>query len=104
MAVVLPAFWSMMQLRTWLAVPVDAVVFAVMLALALPRGLARLRPGELPAALAALGTGTAVAAGCGMLLDHADWHLVREAGPGSRPAGVVRAPDREGPHDPHLDS
>ncbi|MGR6917723.1 hypothetical protein ACU635_26080 [[Actinomadura] parvosata] len=87
MAVVLPAFWSMMQLRTWLAVPVDAVVFAVMLALALPRGLARLRPGELPAALTALVAGTAVAVGCGMLLDHAGWH--RTLGAAAFTAGVA---------------
>ncbi|AQZ61490.1 hypothetical protein BKM31_08390 [[Actinomadura] parvosata subsp. kistnae] len=87
MAVVLPAFWSMMHLRTWLAVPVDAVVFAVMLALALPRGLARLRPGELPTALTALGAGTAAAVGCGMLLDHADWR--RALGAAAFTAGVA---------------
>lgn len=76
MAVVLPAFWSMTQLRAWWAVPVDAIVFAVMLAFAVPRGLARVGPAELPAAAAALGAGAAAATGCGMLLGFDDWRRV----------------------------
>lgn len=41
MVVVLPVFWSMSQLHTWWNPPLDAIVFAVMLAVALPRGSPR---------------------------------------------------------------
>ena len=62
-----------MQLRTCCNVPLDAIVLGVMLALSIPRGLSRVKPFELPAALAALGVGATAAIGCGMLLAHHDW-------------------------------
>ncbi|MGH3262955.1 MAG: FUSC family protein [Trebonia sp.] len=78
--VVLPVFWSVGQLRTWWSPPLDAVVFAVMLAVALPRAVARLGARDLPAAAAALLAGAAVAIGCGMLLDGTGWQEAVGAG------------------------
>jgi Fusaric acid resistance protein-like len=71
--VVLPAFWSMGQLRTWWSPPLDAVVFAVMLAVALPRAFVSLGTRDLPAAGAALLAGAAAAVGCAMLLGGTSW-------------------------------
>jgi hypothetical protein len=71
--VVLPVFWSVGQLHTWRSPPLDAVVFAVMLAVALPRAVAPLGTRDLPAAAAALVAGAAAAVGCGMLLDGTSW-------------------------------
>lgn len=78
--VVLPVFWSVGQLRTWWSPPLDAVVFAVMLAVALPRAVAPLGARDLPAAAAALLAGAAVAIGCGMLLDGTGWQEAVGAG------------------------
>jgi len=71
--VVLPVFWSMGQLGAWWSPPLDAVVFAVMLAVGLPRAVASLGAREFPAAAAALLAGAAAAVGCEMLLDGASW-------------------------------
>ena len=57
--VVLPVFWSMGQLGAWWSPPLDAVVFAVMLAVGLPRAVASLGAREFPAAAAALLAGAA---------------------------------------------
>ena len=68
MIVVLPTFWSMQQLALWRKPPVDAIVFAVMLGIALPRALARARWADAPAIGVLLGPACAAAVGCGMLL------------------------------------
>ncbi|NIH78507.1 FUSC family protein [Amycolatopsis viridis] len=68
MTVVLPVFWSMGQLTTWWSPPVDAVVFAVMLALGLPRAIQAVPRDHLPVAAAGALAGVVIATGCGMLL------------------------------------
>ena len=68
MVVVLPTFWSMLQLGTWWDPPVDAIVFAVMLGVALPRALRTVNRSELPAALGMFTASSGAAIGCGMLL------------------------------------
>lgn len=73
MVVVLPVFWSMGQLHTWWSPPLDAVVFAVMLAVSLPRAVARLDARELSRSAGAVLLGAAVAVGCAMLLDDHSW-------------------------------
>lgn len=80
MVVVLPVFWSMGQLHTWWTPPLDAVVFAVMLAVGLPRALAAVGAHDLGRAAGALLLGATVAVGCAMLLDHHAW---------TKAAGVV---------------
>lgn len=105
--VVLPVFWSVGQLRTWWSPPLDATVFAVVLAVGLPRAVASLRARDFPAAAAALLAGAAGAVGCGMLLDGTSWQRaagaalfaigvalpvwVRRFGPAWRAGGVVAA-------------
>ena len=105
--VVLPVFWSMGQLRTWWSPPLDAVVFAVVLAVGLPRAVASLGPRNLPAAVAALLAGAAAAVGCGMLLGETSWEKaagavffaigvalpvwLRRFGPAGRTSGTVAA-------------
>jgi hypothetical protein len=71
--VVLPVFWSTGQLHTWWSPPLDAVVFAVVLAVGLPRAVAPLGPRNLAAAVAGLLAGAAAAVGCGMLLGGTSW-------------------------------
>jgi fusaric acid resistance family protein len=71
--VLLLVFWSMGQLNTWWTPPLDAVVFAVMLAVGLPRTLPALGTLDLPRAAGALLVGSAAAVGCAMLLDHHSW-------------------------------
>jgi hypothetical protein len=68
LAAVLPVYWSMAQLGAWWSPPLDAVVFAVILAVGLPRAIALFRPSELPSAAAALMLGSAVAVAVAMLL------------------------------------
>jgi uncharacterized membrane protein YccC len=68
MIVVLPTFWSMLQLGAWWNPPVDAIVFAVMLAVALPRALARAPRADVPLMVGLYGPAAAAAVGCGMLL------------------------------------
>lgn len=68
MVVVLPVFWSVGQLSIWWRPPADAVVFAVMLALALPRLLGSIRPCDWLGASLGLLVGTTAAVGCEMLL------------------------------------
>ena len=68
MVVVLPTFWSMLQLGTWWDPPVDAIVFAVMLGIALPRALRAVDRSELPAVLGLFAASSGAAVGCGMLL------------------------------------
>lgn len=68
MIVVLPTFWSMLQLGAWWSPPLDAIVFAVMLAVAAPRALARASWGQVPLAVALFAVVCAGAVGCGMLL------------------------------------
>lgn len=68
MIVALPTFWSMQQLALWRKPPVNAIVFAVMLGIALPRALARARWADAPAIGVLLGPACAAAVGCGMLL------------------------------------
>jgi len=70
MAVALPAFWSMLQLYTWWSPPLNAIVFAVMLGVMLPRAMKRVRLEQLPFAIAAFGVGAAAAIGCGMLIEN----------------------------------
>jgi uncharacterized membrane protein YccC len=105
--VVLPVFWSVGQLSTWWHPPIDAVVFAVMLAVGLPRAVAPPGARHLPMAGAALLAGAAAAAGCGMLLDGASWQKaagaaafaigaalpvwLRRLGPAWRASGTVAA-------------
>ena len=105
--VVLPVFWSVGQLRTWWSPPLDAVVFAVMLAVGLPRAVASLGTRDFPSAVAALLAGAAAAVGCGMLLDGASWQKaagdvlfaigvalpvwLRQFGPAWRASGTVAA-------------
>jgi hypothetical protein len=72
MVVVLPTFWSMLQLGAWWRVPLNAVVFAVMLALSLPRALARTDWRQVPLAVGLLGPAVAAAAGCAALLGRDD--------------------------------
>lgn len=80
MIVVLPTFWSMRQLGAWWRPSIDAIVFAVMLAVALPRALARASWGQVPLAVALFPVACAGAVGCSMLLG---------AGGGWRAAGVA---------------
>jgi Fusaric acid resistance protein-like len=105
--VVLPVFWSLGQLRTWWSPPLDAVVFAVLLAVGLPHAVASLDARDFPAAGAALLAGAAGAVGCGMLLDGTSWHKaagaalfaigvalpvwLRRLGPAWRAGGIVAA-------------
>ena len=105
--VLLPVFWSMGQLYAWWNPPLDAVVFAVMLAVALPRALAALDTLDLPRAAGALLLGAAAAVGCAMMLDHQPWGRVtgaavfslgvalplwlRRFGPAWRSSGTVAA-------------
>jgi hypothetical protein len=105
--VVLPVFWSVGQLRTWWSPPLDAVVFAVMLAVGLPRAVASLGTRDFPAAVAALLAGAAAGVGCGMLLDGTSWQnaagdvlfaigvalpvWLRRFGPAWRASGTVAA-------------
>jgi uncharacterized membrane protein YccC len=105
--VVLPVFWSMGQLHTWWNPPLNAVVFAVLLAVGLPRALAAPgTPGPGRAASALL-LGAAAAVGCAMLLDRNSWSAVvgatlfalgvaaavwlRRLGPSWRTSGTVAA-------------
>jgi Fusaric acid resistance protein-like len=105
--VVLSVFWSMGQLRTWWSPPLDAVVFAVVLAVGLPRAVASLGARDFPTAAAALLAGAAAAVGCGMLLDGTSWQKaagaalfaigvalpvwLRRLGPAWRAGGTVAA-------------
>jgi len=107
MVVVLPVFWSMGQLDTWWRPPLNAVVYAVMLAVSLPRALVPLRPGGLLGATAALLAGAICAVGCGMLLAGTNWYeaagavvfalgvavpvWLRRFGPAWRTAGTIAA-------------
>jgi hypothetical protein len=59
MVVLLPVFWSMGQLHTWRNPPLDAMVFAVVLAVGLPRAIASLGPPDLVRAAGALLLGAA---------------------------------------------
>ncbi len=68
MTVVLPTFWSMLQLGTWWSPPIDSIVFAVMLGVALPRALRTVDRPELLAALGMFTASSGAAIGCGMLL------------------------------------
>ncbi|MCL2478053.1 MAG: FUSC family protein, partial [Treponema sp.] len=67
-AVVLPVFWSMIQLFAWWKPPLDAIVFAVMLGVMFPRAMKRIRLNQLHFAVIAAIAGSAAAAGCGMLI------------------------------------
>lgn len=105
MVVVLLAFWSMGQLRTWWSPPLDAVVFAVVLAVGLPRAMASLGTRDLPAAVSALLLGAAASVGCGILLCGTGWEKaagaclfaigvatpvwLRRFGPAGRTSGAV---------------
>jgi hypothetical protein len=105
--VVLPVFWSVGQLRAWRSPPLDAVVFAVMLAVGLPRAVASLGARDFPTAAAALLAGAAAAIGCGMLLGGTSWQKaagavlfatgvalpvwLRRLGPAWRAGGTVAA-------------
>lgn len=79
MVVALPSFWSMMQLCSWWSPPIDAIVFAVMLAIALPRAMRRIPRTLLPGASIALVAGAAAAVGCGMLLNFDDGRRIAGA-------------------------
>lgn len=78
--VVLPAFWSMLQFGAWWSPPLDAVVFAVMLAVSLPRALTRTNWTQVPLAVALFLMAGAGAVGCSLLLG---------AGAGFRALGAV---------------
>lgn len=73
MVVVLPVYWSVGQLGTWWHPPIDALVFAVMLAIAVPRALATTEPSQRWRSLIAILAGAAAATGCGMLLAGHSW-------------------------------
>ena len=68
MLVVLFTFGTMSQLYTWWKLPFNAVVFAVLLSVMLPRAFTRARRSELPITIIAFAIGTAAAIGCGMLI------------------------------------
>lgn len=76
MIVSLPTFWSMLQLGAWWSPPLDAVVFAVMLAVALPRALARAQWRDVPLSAVLFVVGSGVAIGCGMLLSQEGWQRI----------------------------
>lgn len=67
--VVLPTLWSMLQLHLWWSPPVDAIVFAVMLAVALSRALTRIAVKRMPLAIGLFPVAVAAAVACGMLID-----------------------------------
>jgi len=54
LVVVLPAFWTMGQIGRWRAIPLAAIVVAVMLGLSLPRAVAAISTSDWPPAAAAL--------------------------------------------------
>lgn len=87
MTVVLPVFWSMLQLGTWWCPPVDAIVFAVMLAVALPRALRTIERAEIAVALGMFVAAAGAAVGCGMLLAPETW--LRALGSAAFSVGVA---------------
>ncbi|MDR1768285.1 MAG: FUSC family protein [Propionibacteriaceae bacterium] len=77
MVVALPTFWSMLQIGAWWRPPLNAIVFAVMLGLSLPRALVRPTWRQLPRAVALFALACAAAVGCSMLLALDDcWRAV----------------------------
>lgn len=79
LVVVLPSFWSMIQLHSWWSPPLDAVVFAVMLGVALPRGLSRVSWGQVPVAILGYVGGAAVAVGVSIWLRNDDYWRIAGA-------------------------
>jgi hypothetical protein len=73
MVVVLPVFWSVGQLAQWQHAARDTLVFAVMLAVALPRALRDIAPREIVGASLAYVVAVCAAVGCGTLLTDGSW-------------------------------
>jgi len=69
----------MAQLHTWWNPPLDAIVFAVMLGVALPRGLARVTWRQVPIAIVAYLLGAAAAVGASMWLANNDYWRIAGA-------------------------
>ena len=70
--VMLLSFWSVIQLYAWWRPPFNSIVFAVMLAVMLPRVLKRIKFNQLGFEAVSFGMGTALAIVCGMLIKNDD--------------------------------
>ena len=70
LAVALPVFWSMLQLYSWWTLPLNAVVFAVMLGVMAPRAMKRVKLKNIHFAALSFMAGSAVATVCAMLIEN----------------------------------